>query len=206
MSLVPAAHFLVDFGSKEAVSKVAEEVPDQAVAIAAEAAWAERVEEAFARGQDEGRKAAEAEANALREEQKTLSEQALADARRDWCEEQGPKLAQQITAAIGELQNIIAESVERVLAPFVGQAVRQEAVRQLRATVEDLIATNRGITLEISGPEDLLEVMRENLSGACVAVSYIASDAADVQIKAGASILETRIAEWLRHVSGGQAA
>lgn len=205
MSLVPASDFLVDFGIKETISKVAAEVPDQASRIAVEQVWAERVEEAHARGQDEARKAAEEEALALLEKHKADLEQALTAARKTWCEAEGPKLAEQLLAAIGDMHNSVAESVERVLTPFVGEAVREEAVRQLRTAVDDLIATNRGISIEVSGPEDLLDAMRASLSGAGVAVSYIVNEASDVQIKAGGSIVETRIAAWLRSI-GGQVA
>jgi hypothetical protein len=181
---------------------VAAEAPDQSPRIAAEQAWAEQVEEAYARGQDEGRKAAETEALALLEEQKAALEQALTAARSTWCEAEGPKLAEQLLTAIGDMHNSLAGSVERVLTPFVGEAVREEAVRQLRAAVDDLIATSHGISMEVSGPEDLLDAVRASLSGAGVAVSYIVNEASDVQIKAGGSIVETRIAEWLRCIGG----
>jgi flagellar biosynthesis/type III secretory pathway protein FliH len=202
LSLVPASNFLVDFGIAPTISKVAEEASEQPSKMAIEQAWAERVEEAYVRGQDEGRKAAEAEAVALLEEQRAALEQALVAARQTWCEEEAPKLAEQLMAAIGEMRDCIAGSVERVLTPFVSQSVRQEAIRQLRATIDDLIAANRGISLEVSGPEDLLDAMRSSLSNAGVAVSYIVNEASDVQIKAGGSIVETRIAEWMRSTEG----
>ena len=205
MSLVPASNFLVDFGIAPTISKVAEEAPEQPSKMAVEQVWAERVEEAYVRGQDDGRKAAGAEAAALLEEQKAASELALLAARQSWCEGEGQKLAEQLTAAIGEMHDCISGSVERVLTPFVSQSVRQEAIRQLRATIDELIATNRGISLEVSGPEDLVDAMRASLSNAGVAVSYIVNEASDVQIKAGGSIIETRIAEWLRS-TGGQVA
>ena len=70
MSVVPAAPFLVDFASTDLASEVAEEIPQQASAAGGEADWAERVEEAYARGIEEGKRSAEAETVALLEEQK----------------------------------------------------------------------------------------------------------------------------------------
>jgi hypothetical protein len=80
----------------------------------------------------------------------------------------------------------------------LAQAVRDQAIGQLRAIVNDLTATNPGITLEISGPEDLLSAMRTNLSSSVANASYVVNEASDVQVKAGASVIETRISAWLQ--------
>lgn len=197
MSVVPAAPFLVDFASTDLASEVAEEMPQQASAAGDEADWAERVEEAYARGIDEGKRSAEAETVVLLEEQKAALDQSLAAAREAWCNEQGPRLAEQIGTAIRDMEDRIADSAERVLRPFLAQAVRDQAVSQLRAIVNELTTTNPGITLEISGPEDLLGAMRTSLSPSVANASYAVNDACDVQIKAGASVIETRIAAWL---------
>ena len=198
MSVVPAAPFLVDFGSPELVSEIAEEIPHEASAAGAEIDWAERVEEAYARGLEEGKRSAEAETVILLEEQKAALDQSLAAAREAWCTEQGPRLAEQIGIAVRGLEDRIAGSVERVLRPFLAQAVRDQAIGQLRALVNDLTATNPGITLEISGPEDLLGAMRTNLSSSVANASYVVNEACDVQVKAGASVIETRISAWLK--------
>lgn len=202
MSVVPAAPYLVDFSAKDIASEVGEESPRPSSTVGGDSDWAERVEEAHARGIEEGRKAAEAETIARLEEQKAALEQGLATARMSWCEEQGPRIAEQIGMAVRDLEDRIAESVERVLRPFLAEAARDEAIRQLRAIVEELIATNPGITLEISAPEDLLSTVRASLSASVVTVSYVVNEACDVQLKAGASIIETRIAAWLKYSEG----
>lgn len=202
MSVVPAAPYLVDFSAKDIASEVGEESLRPSSTVGGDSDWAERVEEAHARGIEEGRKAAEAETIARLEEQKAALEQGLATARMSWCEEQGPRIAEQIGMAVRDLEDRIAESVERVLRPFLAEAARDEAIRQLRAIVEELIATNPGITLEISAPEDLLSTVRASLSASVVTVSYVVNEACDVQLKAGASIIETRIAAWLKYSEG----
>lgn len=202
MSVSPAAPYLVDFSAKEIASEVGEETPRPSSTIGGDSDWAERVEEAYARGIEEGKKAAEAETIAQLEEQKAALELSLAAARKSWCEEQGPRIAEQIGMAVGELKDRIAESAERVLRPFLAQAARDEALRQLGAIIEELIAANPGITLEISGPEDLLGTVRASLSPSVVTASYVVNEACDVQLKAGASIIETRLAAWLKSSEG----
>lgn len=198
MSVVPAAPFLVDFSSPELASEVAEEMPLEASAAGGETDWTERVEEAYTRGIEAGKRSAEAETVVLLEEQKAALDQSLAAAREAWCTEQGPRLAEQIGTAIRDMEGRIAESAERVLRPFLAQAVRDQAIGQLRSIVNDLTATNPGITLEISGPEDLLSAMRTSLSASVANASYVVNEACDVQVKAGASVIETRISAWLQ--------
>jgi hypothetical protein len=201
LSVVPAALFLVDFGSNEPAAAIADE-PLRGPAAAGDDGATERLEEFFARGIEEGRAAAEAQGEVRLEEQKAAFEQGLAVARETWCSEEGARIAGQITAAVRDLEERIAHSAERALRPFVAQAVRDRAVVELRASLQELIAASPGVTLEISGPEDLLEAVRTSLSASVATVSYVASDACDVQVKAGASILETRIETWLKQIEG----
>jgi hypothetical protein len=196
--VVPAAPFLVDFASPVLAPELAEDVPQQASSPGGEIDWAERVEEAYARGIEEGKRSAEAEAVVLLEEQKAVLDQSLAAAREGWCNEEGPKIAEQIGTALRDMEHRIAESAERVLRPFLAQAVRDQAIGQLRTIVHELVATNSGIALEISGPEDILNAIRTALSASLASATYVVDEASDVQVKAGTSVIETRISAWLK--------
>lgn len=201
MSGVPVAHFLVDFGAKPLSLDVTDEAPPE-VAGFGEAHWAERIEEAYAKGIEEGRRTAEADAAAQLAEQHAAAEQSIAAAREAWTKETGSRMAALIGDAVVEMENRLAEAVELVLRPFLAQAVRAQAIEQLRAVIQDLVGNNPGLSLEVSGPEDLLQAVREYLPPSVAAVSFVANDAVDVQIKAGASLLETRIAAWMKTCEG----
>jgi hypothetical protein len=202
VSVVPAAPFLADFASPVLVSELAEDIPLQQASATPEIDLAERVDEAYARGIEEGRRSAEAEATVMLEEQKAALDQSLASAREAWCNEEGPRLASQIAAAVRDLEDRIAESAERVLRPFLAQAVRDQAIGQLRTIVNELTASQSGVTLEVSGPEDLLNVIRTNLPSSLANVAYVVNEAPDVQVRAGASVIETRISAWLNSSDG----
>ena len=204
MSVVPVAHFLVDFGTAPLVEAAVEE-PAPAAETPAEPDWEERIADAYARGIEEGKRLAEAEAAAELEAEKADWERTAVAAREAWCAETGTGISAQIAAAFGELEDNIATAAERVLQPLVSQAARTEAVQQLRTIIADLAATNPGIGLQISGPEDLLAIVRESLPAAIAEPVYIVTDKTDIQIKAGASLLETRIASWIK-ASGEQSA
>jgi len=202
VSVVPAASFLVDFGRNDVAAKIIEETPLVAPTFASDADMAARIEEAYARGLEEGRQAAELESLARADEQKAAAEQSLAAARQAWCAEESPRIAERLAASLSEMESRIGESVEAILRPFLSQAARDQAIRQLRAIIQDLVSASPGLTLEVTGPEDLLEAVRASLPASVVTVSYVASDACDVEVKIGASIIETRIAEWLRNIEG----
>ena len=200
MSVVPAALFLMDFGGRGAALDIADEMlaVDEA-AIVADVAT-DPVDEAYVRGVEDGKAAVEAEIVARLDEQKERFERDLAASRESSCLEQGARIAEQLQAAIGDMEGRIADSTERVLRPFLDQVIRVQAIVELRATLQELVGKSPGITLEISGPEDLLAAVRASLPASVATVSYNANEACDVQVKAGASILETRIAAWLDQI------
>jgi flagellar biosynthesis/type III secretory pathway protein FliH len=207
LNVVPAASFLLDFSIGEPMPTMADEPLSVPFAAAQpttqdDDAEKEQLEAAYARGLEEGKAAAEAEAEMRLEEQKASFEQSLAATRELWCREESARLTEQITTAVDELKERIAHSAEHALRPFLAEEVRGRAVSSLHATLQEIVANSPEITLEISGPEDLLEAVRTGLSTSVATVSYVAKQSCDVQVKAGASIIETRIAAWLEQISG----
>lgn len=200
MSVIPVAAFLIDFDAKVVVPDVAEETSRFVFGGVGEMQAIDPVEEAYARGIEEGRLASDADAEARIEELKAGMERSLAATRQAWCEEQGPQIALAITSAIREMEDSVAQSVASVLRPFLAQAVREKAIGALRTLLQDLLASTPDVRLEVSGPEDLLAAVRASLPTQS-AVTYVASEGVDVQVKAGASVIETRIAEWLRETA-----
>jgi hypothetical protein len=204
VSVIPVAAFLIDFDAKAVAPDVAEETSRFVFGGVGEIQAIDPVEEAYQRGLEEGRLASEAAAEARIEELKAAMEISLAATRQAWCDEQGPQIARHITMAIREMEDRVAQSVACVLRPFLTQAVRERAIGELRAVLQDLVNSAPDVALQVTGPEDLLAVVRDGLP-ALGAVSYVASEGVDVQVKAGASIIETRIAAWLRETTGHSA-
>ena len=202
MSGVPVANFLVDFGSKDLPLELAPDTLSPGLPIIEEVNWSGRIEDAHARGFEEGRQSAEADAEARFAEQKAAAEQDIAAARTAWCAEIGPQLTDQFGNAVREMEDRICDAIERLLRPFLVGAVRARAVNELRATIEEFVGKNPGIALEISGPEDLLEAMRASLPPSLTDVSFAANGASEIQVKAGAALIETRISDWLKSIEG----
>ena len=101
-----------------------------------------------------------------------------------------------MTAGLGALEAQIADAAARVLAPFLDAQLCRQAVAGLRAELEVLLAKDAGLSVSISGPEDLLEALRKDLAGKAGAVTYVAGNGCDVRISADQTLLETRLAAW----------
>jgi hypothetical protein len=203
----------MDFGAGESVAEIAVEppandepviVPAIAAVVAAETAQ-RAIDDAYVRGVEDGRTAAEAELPGHLERQKQQLEQSFADSRAAWCSEEGERIAEQCKTAILAMEERIAQATARALRPFLTEAVRTRAIDELRATLNDLVARSPGIPLELSGPEDLITAVRAGLAATGTEVSLVPNEASDVQVKAGGSILETRIAAWLEQIEGPRA-
>lgn len=202
MSGVPAASFLVDFGSADAAAVMDETLHDVMPIADPEADKQQQVDAAYQQGIEEGRAAAAAEAEQRLEQQRSEFEQSLAAAREAWCGEEGSRLSEQIKAALAEIEDRVAVSVEHVLRPFLAETVRAKAIADLHTTLQDLLARNPGTTLEMSGPQPLLDALREGLADTGAAISCVPSEGCEVQVKADGAVIQTRIAEWLKHIEG----
>jgi flagellar biosynthesis/type III secretory pathway protein FliH len=207
LSAVPAAHFLIDFGSDAAVVAGADVEPlcEIAATGVSEKEIEQRVEEAHARGLEAGMASAQEQIAAQLQEQKAAFEAELVTARAAWALEEGARLSELMTSAMAELETRIAEAAERVLRPFLNQAVREHAIAGLRDTLGALASRHPEVKLEVSGPRDLLDALQNALPEQVASVSFAVKDVCDVHVKAGASVIETRIADWLKQIEGAAA-
>src|SRR5687768_11750349 len=109
MSAVPAARYLTDFGA----AGDARAPHAGSMHAKSESAAAAKLDEAFARGVDDGRAAAEAEFEARLEEQRTEFDARLAAERQEWATSTGEELANRLLAAVAEFEGRVAETTAR---------------------------------------------------------------------------------------------
>jgi hypothetical protein len=193
MNAVPAARYLADFGTG------AEGAPLRAGGAGPPKGdnQAAKLEEAFARGLEKGRAEAGSEYEAKLEEQRSQSAEELAAARAEWAASVGEELGNRLGTTLGEFESRVAETTARILKPFLGQAMHRQAVAELRANIETLLAADAGAVIAISGPADVLDALQRQLSGRATNVTYTPSDDCDVCIVAGQATLETQLKGWL---------
>jgi hypothetical protein len=187
MSALPAAGYLIEFGAKGCPGAPADDT-------------ATRIEEAFARGSAEARAAARSECEAeVARRSEEFARQLAAD-RQAWAAETGDKLAGQLTAGLRTIEESIANSLANVLEPFLVAELRRQAIDELALIMRGLMSQEDGMTLEVSGPDDLLAALRERLAGDGLKVRFAAAEGSDVRVHADQTIIETRLGIWLAKV------
>lgn len=199
MSAIPLARFLVEFGPEGDVGPL----PLAGKRATADSAMGEveaRVAEALARGQMEGRAAAEAELQGKLETQRQEFELRVAAERRKWAEEHGRVLADCLAMATREAEARIAESVTCILQPLVNAQLQRQAVDELAALVRALWVQEVNPNLRICGPEDLITCLRERLAGIAANAQFTTSDVPEVQVTLNQTMIETRLGAWRRRL------
>jgi hypothetical protein len=198
MSAVPAAQFLADFGADaDAAAGPAGGINADEVSAASAAA---KLEEAYGRGLLTGRAAANAQLKVKLDEQRVQFVAELAAERERWVTETGEALVNHLHAAVEQFEARVAETTARILKPFLEGALHQQAIAELQASLNVLVATDPGVSLHISGPSDVLEALRVQLADKTLAVNYVPSDDLDVKIVAGQATLETCLKSWMERL------
>jgi hypothetical protein len=160
-----------------------------------------RIDEAYARGADEARLAADAEFEQKLAQVLARAEQERSADRARWVGEQAEELATRIVAAVQGLETRIAESVGRVLAPFLTTELRNRNVEALAESIKTLLSGGRP-ALRVSGPEDLLTALRERLGEGAIAIEWQPNGAGEVTVSSGDSLIETDIQSWTERLAG----
>lgn len=207
----PASRFIIDVGPKKpgaaggpAVPRIAEPpVPREEPKLFNKADMntpQDRINEAHAAGVAEGRAAAAQEWSRKLEEQRAFHEKQLSVERLTWANREADKLTEQLSVAVQDIETRIADTVADLLKPFLTGALRQRAMTDLLKAIDTVLMKDEAITLDIAGPEDLLQLLREKLSGKNMALHFTPAEGPEIRVVAGQTILETQLASWVAKV------
>lgn len=148
---------------------------------------------------EEGRR--DGEARAGRAAAQALAAQAeeatagLAAERRRWADTEAATIATTMREQMQALEDRLAAAAAQVLLPFLADALRQQALRELRDIVSPL-AEGGCATVSISGPEDLVTRLADRLgSSGCPLVTRF-DDAPDIRVQVNDTTVETRLQAW----------
>lgn len=142
---------------------------------------------------------AEAEAAAVRQTQ--AAEAALEQARLAWAEAVATPLAAELPRALDALTESLAETTGRLLRPFLEGELSDAASRALIDQIRPLLSGRDGAVIRVGGPADLLATLR-GVFPAGTAVEFAETEAVDVSIVLGETVIETRIAAWVARLRG----
>jgi hypothetical protein len=194
MSAVPAAGYLVEFGGEGDTNLLH---ASAGAALRHDRGAAAKLEEALQRGVESGRIEAQRYFYAKLEEQRGEFAAKLGAERQQWAAGAGEELAKRLLAAVAEFEGRVADTIARILKPFLAAELRRQAVSELQANLEALLTSDPGVNLSISGPADILDVLRQQLAGRTATATYTPSQDCDVRIVAGQAMLETQLQSWM---------
>jgi hypothetical protein len=169
-------------------------VPPEASASAAEQEAA--VQAAYERGRSESDAANQQMMQAHLERQRAAQAEELAAARAEWCVAQAGVLADRFAGALAALEDRLSQQVVAVLAPFLEDRARQQAVTQFRAALHSL-AGNGGGLVRLEAPADLMAALRAQPGGLPDGIDGAVADHADILAAGDATVIETTLSSWL---------
>ena len=147
----------------------------------------------FENGRQAGLAEARAEAQAAAARQTQAAETALEQARLAWTEAVATPLAAELPRALEALGESLAETTGRLLRPFLERELSDAASRALIDQIRPLLSGG--------GPASLLATLR-GVFPAGTAVKFAETEAVDVSIVLGETVIETRIAAWVARLRG----
>ena len=162
-------------------------------------ALARRIAEARDEGFQEGRRLAEAAAEAAMaaEGEAAAAREAarLDEERRRWADDEAARFADALRQGLEALEGRIADSVTDILQPFLGEAVRRKAVAELGEAITSLLTCGAPRLIAVSGPADVVEALRQTLADA-PAVELRVADTPEVSVLADPTSIRTRMQAW----------
>ena len=94
----------------------------------------------------------------------------------------------------------MADTTARILKPFLGAELQRRAIADLVESLTVLRAQEKAAVISVSGAADLLEALRARLEGKLDNVAYQPSQACDVRVTVGQTVLETRLGAWMARI------
>jgi hypothetical protein len=153
---------------------------------------------------EEIRAAVAAEFNALLEQERNGFEERLAAERVLWADEEGARLAEQFHGALGECSIAVRSALECLLRPFVTHAILERSLADFMDAMRGALADRVNPVIQLYGPSDLLEIVRERLAQENISASATRMDTIDVKAIIDQTIIETRMKEWINRLRDGE--
>jgi hypothetical protein len=155
-----------------------------------------RIEEAYARGVQDGVAATRAELAQSRAGEIAADRERILVERLDFHLNEYAELANVIGARLAEIEDNIGACVARMLQPLLETRVSTQIIDELVDNIRRLCGGASPGLMRIRGPERLLHLLRERLGALSCAIDYIAGDSVEVLVEAGDTLIETQLGPW----------
>lgn len=152
---------------------------------------------AYRRGLSEGRAAVHAEYEQKLTEEKSKFSAELNEQRHNLLNEAADKIANDIAELGSQLEGNIAGVTARLLEPLISSVVQKQAVASFVEKLTSLASDSRRPVLRVTGPAELIHLVRSKLSACSIAVELRAEAGVEVSIIVDQVVLETQVKIWV---------
>lgn len=199
-ALLPELSIFPLFGSLS--SGTESNSPSQSANHISEEELAARLATAHALGMVKGGENARAEISQELNELRASHKSELETARKIWVEEASEQSIRLIGKALADLEAGISQSMQQVLAPFIGKLIPLAAMDELEKILESALKDDFKGSLFLSGPEDLVAGLKSRLEQREINVIVEALPGTELKARGGNFSITTRIKGWIDGIHG----
>ncbi len=163
---------------------------------------AARIATAHALGMVKGGENARAEIAQELNELRASHRNELETVRKTWVEEASEQSIRLIGKALADLETGISQSLQQVLAPFVGKLIPLAAMAELEKILESALKDDFKGSLFLSGPEDLVAELKARLEQKEIDVIAEPLPGMELKARGGNFSITTRIKGWIDGIHG----
>ena len=154
-----------------------------------------RIEQAYERGIEEGRRLERLENERRNTEDLVASRERAILERVEFQLNEYANFGSSISAALEALEQRVTASVARILEPIVEERLAEEALSELVTALRHMTSNRSSGLLRIRGPERLISKLRTAIEQYAVDVEYILEDRLDVTVEADDTMIETQLGQ-----------
>jgi hypothetical protein len=194
-TLLPELSIFPLFGSLASGTEV--NSPGHSANNISEEELAVRIATAHALGMVKGGESARAEIAQEMNDLRASHRNELETARKTWVEEASDQSIRLIGKALADLEAGISQSLQQVLAPFIGKLIPLAAMAELEKILESALKDDFKGSLFLSGPEDLVAELKTRLETRDIDVIVEALPGTELRARGNNFSITTRIKGWI---------
>ena len=110
------------------------------------------------------------------------------------------EMAQKLTGALKSSEEVLAQEVSdrltRILAPIIAGHARKISIHAVIAELKRLLASGETSRILVTGPLDLINVVRASMGDDAARLAFEETGSADLTVEVNSSVIATRLTEW----------
>jgi hypothetical protein len=149
------------------------------------------------RAREEERRAAERTLEVALASERAAAEDRLRMERERWIRDEAERLSSGLSSGLKEIEEKISDKVAKILIPFLGATLHEQALNELASTLDALLARRSAASVTIAASDDLISELKPRLGVQGDMVKYLPNQSTDFRIVVDETIIETRLSAWL---------